>query len=160
MDLSAPETDCCPRFEPGPWQEKTFELDHLMFAKAYTKSIGYIPINMNKVMTQSMKYIDSIKAQPVDRFLILSKDLSPWKCEHNFQVAKEVPGMEMDTISGTFFTKVYDGDFKELPKWIKDIEASVKQQGKEMKEIYYYYTTCPKCAKYYNANYVVLFAKV
>jgi len=36
----------------------------------------------------------------------------------------------------------------------------VKSKGKKIKELYFYYTTCPKCAKHYGKNYVVAFAQV
>ena len=36
----------------------------------------------------------------------------------------------------------------------------VTQQGKQAKKCYFYYTTCPKCAKVYGHNYVVVFAEV
>ena len=36
----------------------------------------------------------------------------------------------------------------------------VKAKRRELKKMYFFYTTCPKCAKVYGKNYVVLFAKV
>jgi hypothetical protein len=36
----------------------------------------------------------------------------------------------------------------------------VKSRGREVKKLYFYYTTCPKCAKKYGKNYVVLLAEV
>jgi hypothetical protein len=36
----------------------------------------------------------------------------------------------------------------------------VKSKGKTVEQLFYFYTTCPKCAKVYGKNYVVLFAKV
>ena len=36
----------------------------------------------------------------------------------------------------------------------------VKSQGKELKELFTFCMTCPKCAKKYGKNYVVLFARI
>jgi len=36
----------------------------------------------------------------------------------------------------------------------------VKSKNKDLKKLYFYYTTCPKCAKIYGKNYVVLLAQV
>jgi hypothetical protein len=36
----------------------------------------------------------------------------------------------------------------------------VREQRKELKKLYFFYTTCPKCAKYYGKNYVVLLAQI
>jgi len=38
--------------------------------------------------------------------------------------------------------------------------SSLKKQGNIGREGYFYYTTCPKCAKKYGKNYVVLLAQV
>ena len=47
-----------------------------------------------------------------------------------------------------------------MGKWIKEMEQFVQGKGKESTMQYFYYTTCPKCAKKYGKNYVVLLAKV
>ena len=36
----------------------------------------------------------------------------------------------------------------------------VKSKDKRINKLFYFYTTCPKCAKTYGKNYVVLFAQV
>ena len=36
----------------------------------------------------------------------------------------------------------------------------VQSQDKELRKLYFFYTTCPKCAKHYGKNYVVGFAEV
>jgi hypothetical protein len=66
----------------------------------------------------------------------------------------------MATISGTFLTKVFEGPFKNVGKWMREMKEYVASKGKTLKKIYCCYTTCPKCAKAYGKNYVVLFAQV
>ena len=36
----------------------------------------------------------------------------------------------------------------------------VQARGKELRRLLFFYTTCPKCAKAYGKNYVVLLAEV
>jgi hypothetical protein len=36
----------------------------------------------------------------------------------------------------------------------------VAAKGKSVKNYYFYYTTCPKCARKYGHNYVVVLAEV
>jgi hypothetical protein len=36
----------------------------------------------------------------------------------------------------------------------------VENKEKSLKKLYFSYTTCPKCAKAYGKNYVVLFAQI
>jgi hypothetical protein len=66
----------------------------------------------------------------------------------------------MTSISGTVMTKVFEGPYKNIGKWAKEMYDYVKSKGKAVDKIYFFYTTCPKCAKAYGKNYVVVFAKV
>jgi len=75
-------------------------------------------------------------------------------------VTGEIPGAKMEKISGTFLTKVFEGPYKSMGKWTKEMENYVRTKGKELKKMYFYYTTCPKCAKFYGKNYVVIIAEV
>lgn len=160
MDYSDNETGCCPRFHPELWDDKIFNLDELKFVKASTKSFFYMPRNMDTVMTETMKAISEAKAESQNRYLILSEDISKWKCNHYFLVDGEVPELESAKIKGNYLTKVFDGDFKDIPKWIKIMDEWVKVKGYSMEKIMSFYTTCPNCAKHYGHNYVVLFARV
>jgi len=38
--------------------------------------------------------------------------------------------------------------------------AFVKSKGNEARKIYFFYTTCPRCAKFYGKNYTVLVAEI
>lgn len=160
IDLTDNETGCCPRFHPELWDEKIFTFSDIQFARTTSKNILHIPINLGKVMAQSMERIDGVRAMKKEQYLILSRDLSPWKSEHLFAVTKKVPGMKMVSLTGTFYAKVYDGPYKDMPKLMKDFQLHAKSKGMAIsKNIYVFYTTCPKCAKYYKHNYMVLFSK-
>lgn len=116
---------------------------------------------MGKVVTRMCKKIeDSGASPPKEEFLMLAYDPSPWKSELYMSVTKEVPGAENVKLSGSFLTKVYDGPYNAVPKWIKDMDAFVASRGKKVLKYYFYYTTCPKCAKKYGHNYCVAFAQV
>jgi arabinogalactan endo-1,4-beta-galactosidase len=75
-------------------------------------------------------------------------------------VDKEVPGAENKFLSGTFYSKVYEGDFKDTDKWCKDYIQILKSKGMNMEKMYMWYTTCPKCAKKYGKNYVVIISRI
>jgi len=75
-------------------------------------------------------------------------------------VTKPVPGAETVKISGTLLTRVFEGGYSNTGKWVREMAASVKDKGKEMKKLYFFYTTCPKCAKAYGKNYTVLLAEI
>lgn len=160
IDIDNTETGCCPVFDPEPWDRKTFEMDKMLFAKASTRSIFYTPLNLGKVFTKAQENIHQAKANMESGYMILSQDVSKWKGDHYFRVEKDVPGMEMVKLSGTFMTKVYDADFSEFPKLIADLKKWIESEGYEMKEFFVFYTTCPKCAKYYGHNYMVFLGKI
>lgn len=160
MNMEDNETGCCPRFHPEGWDEKIIEFDGLLFAKAQTRSFLHIPMNLGGVMKNAMEAITASDAEVKDRYLILSRDLSSWKGEHLFLVSKEVEGMEMTRLSGRFASKVFEGEFKEQPKWMGEMESFVEELGEKGEEIYAFYTTCPKCAKHYGKNYIVMMMKL
>jgi len=74
-------------------------------------------------------------------------------------VDKEIPGTKNTTLSGQFFSKVYEGPFKDTGKWCKDFAAFVKNKNLNINKWYMWYTTCPKCAQKYGKNYVVIIGK-
>ncbi len=160
MDMTDNPTGCCPRFVPGPWENKEFTLEGLKFIKASTKSFFYMPLNMTKVMTVTQKAIENSEAQPKDRYLMLSRDLTPWKADHYFLVTKDVAGFETLSLPGTFFSKVFEGPYSQMGQWYGSLTAALKEKGLNATEIYAFYTTCPGCAKVYGKNYVVLLAKI
>lgn len=160
LNMEDNETGCCPRFDPKPWDEKIFEFDEKLFVKAKTINFFHTPLNMGSVMKKTWKKIRDANADGPDEFAMLSHDPSLWRGEHYFTITKEVPGADNVRISGTFLTKVFEGPFKEAGSWAKEMKEYVKSQGEELKKLYFYYTTCPKCAKYYGKNHVVAFAQV
>ena len=92
--------------------------------------------------------------------LMLTDEKSLWGADIYIDVSKEVPGAQMTTLSGIFLTKVFEGPYQNAGKWALEMKDCVKSKNKELKKIYFSYTTCPKCAKVYGKNYVVLFAQI
>ncbi|GAA5520241.1 hypothetical protein Asal01_00172 [Fodinibius salicampi] len=115
---------------------------------------------MGRVFSKTFDTIEKAGALEKDQFVVLTRDLSPWKSEHYFSVNKEVTGEEMEYISGDFRTRVFEGPYREAGRWYYELKVEISQSGKHPEAIYFYYTTCPKCAKYYGKNYVVGFAKM
>ena len=160
IDMMDNETGCCPRFHPEDWDDRVFTLKNEKFAKASSKSFLYMPLNFGKVMSKSMESITASEALPEDTYLILSRDVSKWRCEHHFMVTKDVENMEMVYLEGDYYTKTFDGPFKMMPEWIKSFKALGDEKGYDFKDILYFYTTCPKCAQHYGHNFVVMFGRV
>ena len=153
------ETGCCPRFNPEPWDEKEVTFQDKLFVKDHVKSFLHIPINFGKVMIKNMEKIQKVEAlapEPV----VLSDEKSLWGSDIYIAVEKDVPGAEMAKISGTFLCKVFEGPYKDMRKWIEEMKTYIESKAKELRKMYFYYTTCPKCAKVYGKNYVVILAQI
>ena len=58
-----------------------------------------------------------------------------------------------------FLSKVFEGPYKDAKNWHKEMQALAKEKGVAA-DIYFYYTTCPKCAKKWGKNYVVGMLKI
>lgn len=153
------ETGCCPRFNPEPWQEKEVTFNDKLFVKDHVTSFLHIPLNFGRVMIRSMNKIQKVNALAQEP-IVLSDEKSLWGSDVYIAVTKDVPEAEMAKISGTFLCKVYEGPYQDVRKWIEDMKVYVTSKSKQMKMIYLYYTTCPKCAKVYGKNYVVILAQI
>jgi hypothetical protein len=153
------ETGCCPRFNPEPWNEKEIAWKNKLFIKDQVRSFAHIPLGFGKTMVKNMEMIKEANALN-PQSLMLSDECSPWKTNIYIAVSKEVLGAEMEKISGNFLSKVFEGPYKNMGKWTEEMKNYVKSKKKEIKKMYFFYTTCPHCAKEYGKNYTVLLAEV
>ncbi len=153
------ETKCCPEFDPAPWDEKIVEWDNKKFIKDRVVTLFYMPVNFGSVMKRLNKTIVNADAIMPD-YLCLSDHTSKWNMDLYLAVDKDIQGATNVDFSGKFFCKVFEGAFRDTGKWCKDFENIVKSKGFKSNKLYMWYTTCPKCAKKYGKNYVVLLSKV
>jgi hypothetical protein len=158
-ELPVQPTGCCPPFDPTPWRDQEISWRHKPFVKDHVTCLFHVPLNMGRVVLKDMALIDAADAA-ADHPLMLSDELSPWGADLYIEVKKLVPGATMAEISGTFLTKVFEGPFRDAPRWVEDMTHYVAARNRTLERLYFGYTTCPKCAKAYGKNYVVMFAKV
>jgi hypothetical protein len=154
---------CCPEFNPQLWDEKTHHWEEKLFIKDIIPQLFHIPLpgSMNRIITRMWNQIQEANAAPnPDELLMLAYDPSPWKSELYVSVTQAISGAENVKLSGVFLSKVFDGPYHAVPQWIKTMDQYVATQGKTPQKYFFYYTTCPKCARKYGHNYVVAFAQV
>jgi hypothetical protein len=154
-DMSVNTTGCCPRFNPEGWDEQELHFHDKRFLRAETRALAHVPIDMGKVFSRVNTHMQEAGAFDPEDFIVLSRDLSPWAGEHYFSVAEPVPGEEMASLSGDFITKVFEGPYREARHWHDQMAELARARGAEPGRIFFFYTTCPKCAKAYGQNYVV-----
>ncbi len=153
------ETGCCSRFNPESWQDKEITWKDKIFVKDHITSFLHMPLNMGKKITKNMALIEKAGAKAQYQ-LMLTDEKSLWGADIYIDVLKNVPGAQMAALSGIFLTKVFEGPYQNAGKWAQEMKEYVEKKGRKIKKLYFSYTTCPKCAKAYGKNYVVLFAQI
>ncbi|MFZ4464973.1 MAG: hydrolase [Bacteroidales bacterium] len=153
------EPECCPPFDPQPWDDKLIIWENKQFIKDHVFTIFYMPLNFGAAMKRLMKKLDDSGATcPFG--LCLSDHTSKWNMDLLLEVDREIPGTENLSLTGKFYSRVYEGNFNQTGNWQKDFDSAVRLKGFNMKKTYMWYTTCPKCAKKYGKNYVVILGQV
>lgn len=159
--------ECCPEFNPEKWDEKTFNWDNKQFIKETIPTLFHMPFppmigkKITKMMglATSSNKIDSKK----DEVLVLFQDPSAFKSNIFISVTGNVPEANNVKIPGEFMAKVYDGPYKAIPEFVKNMNIYLEKKGEKVPkndEYYIHYAYCPKCGKKYGHHYMILFAKI
>jgi hypothetical protein len=158
----APENidqECCPKFDPSPWDDKLFRWDQKKFVKDKVFTLFHVPVNFGAVMKRLVPKVEKAGAMAPEA-MGLSDHTSKWNMDIYLAVTKEVEGASNVTLSGQYLSKVYEGDVKRTGEWCKDFAALADGKGLAVKKQYMWYTTCPKCAKKYGKSYVAIIGEV
>jgi hypothetical protein len=159
MATDSEHPECCPKFDPAPWDDKVFEWNSKRFIKGQVFTLFFMPFTFGSVMKKLVAQVEKAGAT-MPEGVCLADHTSKWNMDLYLAVDREVEGPVNTTLSGKFFSKVYEGRFKDTGKWCKDFEILAKGKGFEVKKQYLWYTTCPKCAKKYGKNYVVIVGQI
>lgn len=150
---------CCPELDPAAWDGLDLHFRGKPFVRARTRSFFHIPVNMGSVFARTWSAIKRAQADEGE-FVILSDDHSMWCGEHYFSVKNPVPGLDNTTLTGDYVTHVFEGPYRDAPKWVEEMKQIVAKSGRTMGRLFLYYTTCPACAKKRGKNYVVGIAEL
>jgi hypothetical protein len=158
------EKICCPKFNPEKWDQKTFNWSNKLFIKESMPTffhIPFFPIIGKKItkMCQLMEVAQKVEADKED-MLMLFHDPSAFKSEIYLSVTGPVSEANNVNISGNFIAKVFTGSYNAVPKFMKQMDEYLVSQGKKAKDYYIHYAYCPKCAKKYGDNFMIIFAQI
>lgn len=153
------ETGCCASLDEARWESQEFVWKDKPFVKDHIREFLHVPLNFGSVMARDQAAIEQAQAYAQEP-LWLVDEVSPWGSDVYIATDRPVPNMRTEYLSGTFMTKVFTGPFRDIGSWIAQTEASVGAHGKEVDKLYFFYATCPKCAKHFGKNQVVAFAKL
>jgi hypothetical protein len=159
MNADSQSQECCPKFDPAPWDGKEFAWDRKTFVKDRVRTFFHMPLNFGAVMRRLIPKVVAAGAMSPEA-MGLSDHTSKWNMDIYLAVTKDVGGVENVTLSGRYLSKVYEGDFKQTGTWCKDFAAFAAGKGLAVKKLYMWYTTCPKCAKKYGKNYVAIVGEI
>jgi hypothetical protein len=151
--------ECCPIFEPAPWDGKVITWEKKLFLQDRVLSFLHIPLNFGAVMKRSMAIIEAAGAMP-EEMIVLSDENSLWGADVYIAISMNIRGAKTTTLSGTFLAKVFEGPYRNMRNWIEEMKLFVKGKEKLLQKLFFFYTTCPKCAKKYGKNYVVILAQI
>ena len=152
-------TGCCAPLDVARWDGRRIDWHDKAFVKDHIRAFLHVPLNFGAVMKRDHAAIEAATAYPEEP-LWLCDEVSPWGSDVYLAVDRDVPGTRIERLSGTFLTKVFEGPYRDAREWMREMEDYVHGQGEELEKIYFFYATCPKCAKRLGKNQVVLFAKL
>lgn len=153
------ESVCCPEFSPKSWNEKEVKWKDKFFVKDTVISVFHIPLNFGSVIKKNYAKIEAAKAGTKNPIVVMD-EISPF-CSHVYiSITKPIAECHDVKLTGNFLSKVFEGSYKNMKKWVKEMDEYVKSKGKETKRNYFFYPTCPKCSKKYGKNYVVILAEI
>ncbi|TGV04350.1 hydrolase [Flavivirga rizhaonensis] len=156
--------ECCPEFHPEKWDNKTLNWNQKPFIKETIPTFFHMPLPkmIGKKVTKMMKLAENTNNISTDKLdvLLLFNDPSAFKSNMYLSVIGNVPNANNTTITGTFIGKVFDGTYNQIPKFIKQMNSYLKDHDKKTKDYYTHYAYCPKCARKFGHNYMILFAEI
>jgi hypothetical protein len=153
------ETGCCAKLDRALWDSRELEWNNKLFLRDHIRSFLHIPLNFGSVISRGNAAIEEAEAYPLHP-VWLTYEVSPWGADVYVAVDREVPGKPIEKISGTFLTRVFEGPYRNMGQWMQEMEAWAQSKGKTVRRTLAFYATCPKCARHYGKNEVVLFAEV
>lgn len=153
------DLECCPPFHAEAWDDKIHDWKEKNFIREKVCTFFFMPLNFGQVMKRVFEKVNLAGAGFADH-LGLSYHTSRWNMELLIAVDREIAGAENITLSGNFYSRVYEGPYSDTGKFCNDFDAAVKVRGLACKKRYMWYVYCPKCAKKYGKNYTVILAGV
>ncbi len=162
--MSNENKECCPKFNPEKWDQKNYSWDNKPFIKETMPTFFHIPFPplMNKKIIKLCEAAENSKMGEINNedTLLLFRDPSEFKSEIYLSVVGPISSANNVNISGNFMAKVFSGPYNAVPKFLKEMNAYLATQNKVAQDYYIHYAYCPKCAKKYGNNYMIIFARV
>jgi hypothetical protein len=151
--------ECCKTISPAEWDKKEIVWRDKPFLKSRYFAFLHVPVNIGAKITEGIKKIEEVGLQAEQ--MVLSKNDGWFGADILIPIKNKTDSFEIELITGRFLTRLYDGHYGDMRKWIRETRSWCQDNGLEPEEFIFWYVTCPKCAKKRGDKaQVVVFAKV
>jgi hypothetical protein len=151
--------DCCKILSPQEWDKKEIIWRDKPFYRDKYWSFLHVPLDFGRKIVRGLEKIK--EAGLASEQMVLSKGDGLWGGDMLIPISRNAERFETEVITGKFFTRLFEGHYGDMRKWISETKKWCKGKGFDVQEFIFWYATCPKCAKKYGDKVqVVVFAKV
>lgn len=157
------EAICCPLFETEKWNNVQHAWNAKPFLVETVPEIFHIPLpgTYPKAIQRMWKRAHDAGVAPgPNDFLLLAHDPTAFKSELYMSVTGEVPGGRNEKFTGTFYSKVFEGRYSDIRRFIHQMQESLDAKKMIARKHYIYFPYCPKCARKYGHNYIVILSEL
>ncbi len=149
----------CPRLVREEWDRQIHQWDKKPFyALPYRSFFGW-PTNLAR---QTAAAVDLLSR----RGLLESIPINFAVNEQSFggtlliSINRNVKDLETRAISGKFMSFFFEGKYTQRTDWIRQVYRYGRANNLNFHELYFWYATCPTCAKKQGYAQVVIFGKI
>ncbi len=154
------ESECCPDIPKEKWEEKTVTWRNKPFYKFKVRSLFHFPIRFESSLRSAGKDIKSKGMEFARPVMVIERGSNTFSQEMLMSLDKIYPDPNVVTLTGTFMSKMFVGPYKDMKDYIKEMNSFVEEKGLHAKELLFWYTNCPECAKKQGGPKTVILAKV
>lgn len=153
------EIEYAPLFNAEPWQHELHAGRNKPFIKTTLRSLWYVPIGFGKAMLRLEALLRGKNAKHPEH-LNPAAQLPKRRMNLLRASAPTNPIVPIETLDELYFSRVYDGDYSNMNRWMQDFEHALKVKKLRAKQIFIWQTNCPGCAKKVGSNPAVIVAEV
>jgi hypothetical protein len=158
------EEQCCPVINDSEWNFKEHVWKDKPFLVRKHAQVFHFPlVDFGKLIPSALEEIKKKGYETDEPILMLDRETGFLGAEMLFGLKEggKAEGGDIKKISGTFISKAFTGEYKDMSKWIKELSDYMKEKkGKLPVDYYHWYVNCPKCWKKQGGPKTVIFAKV
>lgn len=151
--------ECCKRLSPEEWDKKEIVWRDKPFFRSHYHAFFHVPINIGQKIIKGTAKVK--EAGLLAENMVLVKNDGLFGADLLIPIAGKTNQFEIELITGKFLTRLFEGHYGDMRRWLKETKQYCQEKGFSPKEFIFFYATCPKCAKKYGDKVqVVVLARV